>query len=258
MALASCASVVLGGGAATAAEPGEWTQYRQSSTNNTHVASGVAELFEGSIPTDDEARATPVIADGKMFVGSHNSGALQAFDLSSGAELWKAKAPNWIHSEMIYSGGRIFVGFGNRFFDPAGHRGTGESGVMALDAETGNVLWTFPTVGEVMPTPVVVNGAVYAVTGDRHLFRIDPATGEELDSTDLGHIVSMSSPAEHDGKLYFGSGSPAPYTFFSYDTSTDTVAWSTVFPEFNRGLDDVPPAVDDGIVVTTGNATILP
>lgn len=109
-----------------------------------------------------------------------------------------------------------------------------------------------------MPTPVVVNGAVYIVTGDRTLYKIDPASGDELHRTDIGHVVSMSSPAEHDGKLLFGAGSPAPYSFFSYDTATDAFSWSREFPEFNRGLDDVPPAVDEGIVVTTANAVRVP
>lgn len=251
--------MALGVGVASAAE-GDWTQYRYAPTKNAHVDSGLDDLLDDGVVTADEVRSTPVIANGKMFVGNHGTGALQAFDLATGDVLWSEQAPNWVHSEMIYADGTIFVGFGNRFAheEIPGVRGSGESGVLALDADTGKQLWRFDTVGEVMPTPVVVNGAVYVVTGDRTLYKIDPASGEELHRTDIGHVVSMSSPAEHDGKLFFGAGSPAPYSFFSYDTATDKFAWSREFPEFNRGLDDVPPAVDEGIVVTTANAVRVP
>lgn len=238
----------------------DWTQYRFAPTNNTHVESGAERIFSGAIPTANEVRATPVVADGKVFVGNHDSGELQAFDLVTGEQLWLAQAPNWVHSEMIYSDGRIFVGFGNRFAGegPEGYRGSGESGVLSLDPDTGEILWRYDTPGQVMPTPVAVNGAVWAVTGDRRLYKLAPDSGEALEVIETGHIVSMSSPSEHDGVLFFGGGSPEPYTFFAYDTGAGDYAWQREFPEFNRGLDDVPPAVDEGVVVTTANRALIP
>ena len=254
------AALLLTGLAPAHAQTGDWTQYRRDATNNTHVTSGLAEIYSGAIATANEVRATPVVAHGKVFVGNHDSGELQAFDLVTGELLWQAQAPNWVHSEMIHSGGQLFVGFGNRFASggPDGYRGTGESGVLSLDPDSGEILWRHDTPGEVMPTPVVTSGAVWAVTGDRRLYKLDPVSGAELDVVETGHIASMSSPAEQDGVLYFGGGAPAPYTFFAYDTVAEEFAWQREFPEFNRGLDDVPPAVDSGTVVTTANRTLLP
>src|SRR5690625_6613534 len=51
-------------------------------------------------------------------------------------------------SEMIYHNGKVYVGFGNRFFQDNGIRGTGENGVLALDADSGDILWKFNTPGE--------------------------------------------------------------------------------------------------------------
>lgn len=261
------ASVVTAGavavataGAAAAGPSGAWTQYRTSATKNAHAQTPFDEIFTGAITTDDQVRATPVVADGKIFVGNHDSGVLQAFDLNTGEQLWQAQAPNWVHSEMLYSNGRVFVGFGNRFDKPGadGVRGSGDSGVMSLDAGTGKVLWTHETEGEVMPTPALVNGALYAVTGDRNLYELDPVDGTLIEKTWLGHIVSMSSPAVHNGVLYFGGGAPDPYTFFAYDTAAGDFAWQRPLDRFNMGLDDVPPAVADGIVVTTGNRIVPP
>ena len=230
-----------------------WTQYRDGPTNNAVISSDVTDIYTGSLETPDAIRATPVVADGKLFIGNHGKGDMQAFDLSTGEQLWHVDGMNWIHSEMIYSEGRLYVGLGHRFNPPEGEHATDESGVLALDAETGEKLWWFETELEVMPTPALVDDSLYFVTGDKHLFEVDPATGEQRSVTDLSGIVSMSSPAVENGMLYFGTGSPAPYTFYAYDTETGEVAWTTDLDEVITGLDDVSPAVSDGIIVTTAN-----
>src|SRR5699024_10888564 len=48
-----------------------------------------------------------------------------------------------------------------------------------------------------------------------------------------------------------GGSSPNPYTFSAYDLTNDTFKWQNEFPDVYSGLDDVPPAVSDNIVVTT-------
>ena len=155
-------------------------------------------------------RATPTITDGKMFVGNHDSGYLQAFDLASGEQLWQAQAPNWVHSEMVHREGSVMVGYGNRTMGEDGIRGTGDSGVLSLDADTGEVNWQLETAGEVMPTPAVVGDSVYIATGDRHLYEIDPETGEDIERADLGGNVNMSHPAVSDGMLYVGASGRTP------------------------------------------------
>lgn len=244
------------GSPAVSAETEDWTQYRSAATNNANVSTGLDSMYTGAVSTANEVRATPVIADGRMFVGNHDSGELQAFDLATGKQLWESQAPNWVHSEMIYRDGQVFVGFGNRYAKDDSIRGTGQSGVLSLDAETGKKRWQYDTEGEVMPTPALVDGSLYAVTGDSHLYELDPATGEERHVEPLENRVSMSSPAVRGDMLYFGGGKPRPYQFYAYDTDSDTIAWRTGFEDVTAGLDDVPPAVDDGTVVTTANRKI--
>ena len=122
--------------------PEEWHQYRMQGDKNDVFNNGSEPLKYKVYETPDEVRVTPVIVGDKLFIGNHESGHLQAFDVHSGAKLWENQAPNWIHSEMIYHNGKVYVGFGNRFFRDDGIRGTGENGVMALDAETGDILWS--------------------------------------------------------------------------------------------------------------------
>ncbi len=231
--------------------PDEWNQYRYSSDKNAVYDNDSEPLSALSYDTLDEVRATPVIVGNRLFIGNHNTGDLFAFDIENGEQIWSAKAPNWIHSEMIYQDGRVFVGFGNRFFQENGIRGTEESGVLALDAETGEVLWKYNTDGEVMPTPVVYKESVYIVTGDKTLYKINPNNGELVHKSDIGSVISMSSPAVHKNTLFFGGGRPTPYTFSAYSLKKDEFVWQTEFPKVIAGLDDVPPAVHGNLVVTT-------
>lgn len=231
--------------------PNEWDQYRLKSDKNAVFNNGSEPLDSQTFKTNDQVRATPVVVGNKLFVGNHNTGDLFAFNVMTGEQIWKSQAPNWVHSEMIYHDGKIFVGFGNRFFQDNGIRGTEESGVLALNAETGEILWKYNTEGEVMPTPAYYDGSVYLVTGDRHLYKLDPESGELLHKANIGSTVSMSAPNIYEDTLYFGGSGPLPYTFSAYNLKKDKIEWQTEFPKAFSGLDDVPPAIANDIVVTT-------
>ncbi|SDJ11796.1 outer membrane protein assembly factor BamB family protein [Salimicrobium halophilum] len=231
--------------------PDSWLEYRLNDKNNpVYDEDGTDPLEAVTFETGDQIRSTPVVIGDRLFAGNHNTGEMFAFDIKSGELLWENQAPNWIHSEMIYQGGTVYVGFGNRFFEN-GIRGTGQSGVMAVDAETGETLWQTETDGEVMPTPVYHEGYVYAATGDRHLYKMEESSGEVEEKINLGHIVSMSSPNYYEDHIFVGGGAPRPYTFSAVDVEEDTVTWQTEMPDAFAGLDDVPPAISEDIVVTT-------
>lgn len=231
--------------------PEEWNQYRLSEDKNAVFENGSEPLETTIFETANEVRSTPVVAKDSLYVGNHDSGDLFAFDIHTGEELWKNQAPNWIHSEMIYQNGKVYVGYGNRYFQDDGIRGTGDSGVLALDAETGEVVWDYETEGEVMPTPVYYQDSIYIATGDKHLYKLDEDSGELLHKEEIGSTVSMSSPNQTGDMLYFGGSGPLPYTFYAYDLANDEFTWETEFDDVIAGLDDVPPAVSDDIVVTT-------
>lgn len=231
--------------------PTEWNQYRLNSENNPVYHSDFDGVIEDLIHTNDEIRSTPVIVGNTGFIGNHNTGDIFSYDLIDKKMNWQAQAPNWIHSEIIYVNDQLFVGFGNRYFQADGTRGTGESGLVSLNPTSGEILWTFETEGEVMPTPAFFDNTVYITTGDRHLYAIDPDTGTEKWKLEIGHTVSMSSPNIKDGILYVGAGSPRPYTFSAVDLSEQELVWQTEFENVTAGLDDVPPAIHDNLVITT-------
>src|SRR5699024_832867 len=85
----------------------------------------------------------------------------------------------------------------------------------------------------------------------RHIYKLDPDSGELLHKAEIGSVVSMSAPNITDDTLYVGGSGPMPYEFSAYNLTDDEFIWQTEFPDVVAGLDDVPPAVSDNIVVTT-------
>ncbi|GAM16253.1 cell surface protein [Mesobacillus selenatarsenatis SF-1] len=231
--------------------PSEWSQYRLNPENNPVYHSEFDSRLKDIINTGDEIRSTPVVIGNNVFIGNHNSGGIYSYNLINKKMNWQTKAPNWIHSEIINVNNQLFVGFGNRFYQEDGSRGTGKSGLMSLDPKSGEILWTFETKGEVMPTPAYYDGTVFITTGDKHLYAIDPKSGTEKWKLKLGHVVSMSSPNIKDGKLYVGGGLPHPYSFFGIDLTTKQILWETEFNNVYAGLDDVPPVIFENLVITT-------
>jgi outer membrane protein assembly factor BamB len=237
---------------ALAAGPPEWPQYRLHPNHNAVYENQDSALPSAAYKTKDQVRATPVVVGDRLYVGNHDSGGMFAFELASTKMLWGddnpwfRHAPNWIHSDMVFVNGRIFVGYGNRMFDSAEVRGTGESGVLAVDPETGATLWNHHTVGEVMPTPAYWEGTLYVATGGGRLLALDPADGHTLWELKLPGWVSMSSPSIKDGMLFVGSLN----SVVGVDLRKRAIRWK--YEEF-ASFTDVPPAVsDNGTVVVTG------
>jgi outer membrane protein assembly factor BamB len=263
--------LLVAAGAASAGEarigPSQWTQYRMGPTSNAVYrdpgAANKKALPARTYHTDQQLRATPVIVGGRLYIGNHKNGELQAFDLKSGRRVWQNQAPNWVHSEMIDSGKRLFVGYGDRMFVNSWLRGKGPSGVLALDPDNGKIAWRFKTKGEVMPTPAYRNGTVYVTTGAGEFYALNAKTGAvrwkrtlrtrkiEIDTglklaAGIPAFVSMSSPHIQNGVLYIG----ALDSVFAIDLAKHRVQW-----QFARlaSFTDVPVAISKkGIIVTTG------
>ncbi len=231
--------------------PPEWTQYRAGPSRNAVYDSGAPAQKDTRFKTGDQVRATPVIVGDRLYIGNHETGGMFAFDAKTGRTLWHDNnpyfrhAPNWIHSDMVYAKGRLYVGYGNRVFESATVRGTGRSGAMAVDPQTGATLWDYQTEGEVMPTPALWNGTLYIVTGAGELIALDPRDGQRLWHLSLPGWVSMSSPAVQDGTLYVGSLN----SVVAVDLDKRKIRWK--YEEIGT-FTDVPPAVGpDGTVVIT-------
>jgi len=133
--------------------------------------------------------APPIVAGGLVYVLDAES-HVYAFDARSGNAAWdKSLVP-----EEVANGGRrwfqlfrgsgvnIAKGFGGGLAFDNGKifATTGWGTVVALDAKTGNQLWTVRTIVPVHSAPVVANGRVYIITEENQAQALDINDGRVL------------------------------------------------------------------------------
>ena len=196
------------------------------------------------------------VAAGTVYAPNDN-GTVYALSATTGRQRWAFQAHNEVMSTplVVEAGGRrlVVVGAGNsdfsysqavRFGAPGAQvvRGTGISAVDAVNALTGKLVWTFPTKGEDMPTPVAVGGRLIFADGGGHVVALDPATGKQLWRTSIGSFVSMSSLDVSGSTVVFGGTHPS--RFYGIDAATGKELWAVEPPSvFSSSMGDGTPAV---------------
>jgi outer membrane protein assembly factor BamB len=204
------------------------------------------------------ASSPAVVGDALYFVSS--AGSLVALDIQTGQPKWvyaieyerKFEAKN-LHgypsaAQTIPDAWDIFtsspaVANGKVYF------GSGDGNVYAVDAQTGAVVWKFPTKDVVHSSPAIVNNIIYIGSWDSYLYAIDADTGQEKwsfksgeDNTVHNQVGFQSSPAVVDGTVYIGCRDAHVYAI---DAATGRKRWD--YPT-NKSWVIGTPAVRDGMV----------
>lgn len=197
----------------------------------------------------------PTFSDGLLLVDVSNvtayTGGVVAINITNGQTVWTAVVPNLMMTQPLTYEGLVIIGLGNNVFQDSSPkvRGIGTNYVAALNFSTGKVVWTFPTDGEDMPTPLIYNGLVIGANGNGMVYAINALTGQEAWNASLssGSVVSMSSPALLGDSIYFGGNNP--YSFYCLNLTDGQISWSTPTPA-TGGLDDSSPVIWNGIVIS--------
>ena len=163
----------------------------------TTVGDGVSDYY---------SRLNPTVNYGKIFAGSRN-GELVAFDENTHERLWTQNLENIIKEAGINKQFRMASGITvarNKVFVG------GEAGVLvALDAESGKVLWHTKTDGELLSKPTVGEDVVAVNTGNGLVEAYNVDSGEKLwtHSNPLPALTlrGNSSPAFEGGGFFVGT-----------------------------------------------------
>ena len=125
------------------------------------------------------------------------------------------------------------------------YAGSDDNRVYALDAETGELLWSFKTQDVIRSSPTVTNGGVYVGSNDNHVYALDSETGALLWRYDTGDWVQYSPPVR-DGIVYVAAMSEGDRRIHALDGASGDVLWvaETSYP-FD---DELAPAVEKGKV----------
>jgi len=140
-----------------------------------------------TIKTSGCSESPPAIIDGTAFVGSQD--CVQAIDIERGAELWRTDTKD-VSAAPTVDDGTLYV---NTLFGD----------VLAMDADTGEMLWQQKTEGDTHMSLGVDNETVYVGCSRGFVYAFEKRTGESrwmFDTEDHDYI--NSSPVITPELLY--------------------------------------------------------
>ena len=207
----------------------------------------------------------PAIAHGRLYF-SNAAGVLFAVNAKTGRRAWRVKSgqcvastpavsENTVYQVYLYKGacskrpkrpqGEVIAyasGFGKvrwrkrigasetspLLVDGKLYVGDWNGKIWAIDADSGDTLWTFQTKGQVKAALTLSGGRLYAASYDHYLYALDVRNGKLLwrakAQPRLGKLGTFySTPAAAYGRVYIGSTDRKVY---SYGASTGKLRWS--------------------------------
>ncbi len=225
-------------GAAQTASSGPASQWAtfHGNTARTGWAAGPAPVHNDTIWTFDAGgpvQSSPVIFGGSLFIGS-DSGRLFALSPPTGRELWNRSFGEFstVQSTAAAHGNSLFVGCQN---------GSG-SGLFALDATDGSVLWSIPDDTGIVASPAFLDGVVYSASLNGTVLAANATTGEVLWQTACEGDI-WSSPALDESCLYVGTPAGRLCSLWQDEGSE---RWNLTYPEGWTVYST--PAVSGGVV----------
>ena len=105
--------------------------------------------------------------------------------------------------------------------------GTATTADNDYDANTGTLVWKYPTGGPVSSSPNVVDGKLYIGSFDHYVYCLDAADGTLIWRYETGKRIFRTSPTVVDGKVYIGS---LDTIFYCLDAATGTQVWNFTNP----------------------------
>jgi outer membrane protein assembly factor BamB len=135
----------------------------------------------------------PVVADGKVFIGSDNNN-LSVFDSQTGSLLWQVQTNGIVDSAPVVDGGDVFFG-------------CGDDHLYAVRESDQQPLWggQFHTSGPVFTSPTLSNGVLCFADADSNIYGVSERDGRFLWTYRPTGGVEVGSPVFYDGELVVAS-----------------------------------------------------
>lgn len=186
-----------------------------------------------SYQTEDYINGTPALIDGSHVAFGGCDSVLHVLDAKTGEQVNEIVTDAQITDSVATHGTTIYAGnYANQvvaaeldagelawiyeseefpFFsapavdDHHVYIGCRDKSLHAIDRETGEQAWTFPTGGRVESSPIVFDDAVVFGSSDGRLYAVDPADGAPIWQLDLGENLN-ASPVFARNRLIIAGG----------------------------------------------------
>jgi eukaryotic-like serine/threonine-protein kinase len=186
--------------------------------------------------------AAPSLADGRLIVGDYGAPggffspnvtvtiyALENGDRPEPVVLWteESLAKDRIVAPALQVGNRVYIG-------------TADNQLLALNAETGALIWQFQTGHSVWGSPTYKDGRLFITSLDRSVYALEAETGELLWQHTLGGAIASEAVVNHD--LVYVSSFARGVHALSVDTGEEQ--WLAPADDWVWGA----PVLDNGIL----------
>ena len=230
-----------------------WSMWRNDPDNSGSGQSGPTKLnLRWSFTTGGGVAATPVIVDGRVYVGSQDKN-IYSIDARDGRLLWKFMTGARIKSSPAVVNGKVYVGPDDGY-------------VYCLDAKNGSLIWktdaggyieaSFKAVTGIRSSPIVVGGRVFVGSLDTSLYCLNANSGDVVWSYETGGYIT-STPAVSNGVVYITSQEVSSGVIYKIDAADGTLIWERDIQYViaaDRGIDlHASPTVGDGMVFVAAN-----
>lgn len=236
----------------------QWPMYQSDPSHNAIVArAGPAKgwLFRAG----GQINGGLAVAGDVMYVDTL-AGDLYALDMRDLHVFWHVKRSHALMSTPVLWHGLLYVGSGSNklLTKKTSPWGPGDSvmgvpggdAIYAFDAASGAQRWSFPTVGEDMPSPAIFRGLLIFANGDFHAYALDARTGALRWKRKLDGIATMASAAIA-GKDVLISFCNYHFPYRCQTDALDPLTGRTVW-RAPYGNADSSPAYGDGTVFVSG------
>jgi len=150
-------------------------------------------------------------------------------------------------SSPVISGNSVYIGVEDE-------DGTGQQGIVAMNAVNGEILWKYKTDSSIKGTPLLDRKVVYALSAYGTLYALNAITGEGQWSCNLQENESMrgicggyGSPVIDNGVIYLGFET----NFAAFDEKTGNKLWNISVS--NPIVGSVPVITDNKIFICPQN-----
>ncbi len=161
----------------------------------------------GTVESKVAIYGTPAVAADLAYVGGYN-GKVYAFVLNTGALRWVYPREGNLDSIV----GGVVLSQGKVYLSTSG--GT----VYALDAATGDKLWSFETENKIWSTPAISGDTLYVTSFDKKLYALNASNGSQKWDFEIG-ATSITTPLIYENTVYIGSFDRHVYAIDATDGS---------------------------------------
>jgi len=197
------------------AASGEWSTFHRELGRDGHLADGAGPAnpaIAWSFETGDYVYSSPILYDGKVYVGSGDH-SFYCLDALTGELYWSFPTADVIQGTATINDGWVYLP-------------SYDGNLYCLDAETGVEKWSFPTGGDIFSSPGVDSGLVVFGCSDTQVYCLDAGDGSQQWNFPTTASV-WASPSIEGGRVYIGSGS----LFYCLELNSGSLIWSSLLGE---------------------------